>query len=58
MEEDTQIRKNISGFLGSIESDFYSHQKTIKILSWPEIYFELGKLKNQTTILKDADDIR
>jgi len=58
MEDDQQIRKNISGFLGSYKKDHYSQQQEIKVLTWPEIYFELGKLKDKTLINSDVDNIR
>lgn len=46
-EKDKSIRKDISKFLDSYESiSGFSNTRDIKILSWSEIYFELGKLKS------------
>lgn len=41
-----QARKTISSFLGSFESspNFFGQQKETKVLTWAEIYFELGKI--------------
>ncbi len=58
-EKDAQVRRNISGFLGSYEKDrYYNETKNIKILSWAEIYFELGKIQSGVKAIKDLSQLR
>lgn len=45
MGSDLDKRKNVSQFLDSYKTDtYYDHTKEVKVLTWPEIYYELGKL--------------
>jgi hypothetical protein len=57
-DREEQVRKNISLFLESFEStDGWSSRKVIRTLEWPEIYFELGKLKESEKDLRlDIED--
>ena len=37
-------RRNISQFLGSYKTErYYNNLREVKVLSWAEIYFEIGK---------------
>ena len=51
--EDQEIREFISKMLGSYKPGYYSQEKEVLTLSWPEIYFELGKLKSLCSQLID-----
>ena len=53
--EDKEIRKELSGVLGSYKiTNFYGSQdKDIKMLSWIEIAFEIGKLRRDSNALKN-----
>lgn len=50
--KDENIRKEISAMLNSYDvyqDTYYREQKTIKILSWPQIFFEIGKLTEKVS---------
>lgn len=51
-------RKNISQFLGSFKLEYYDRTKEVKVLRWPEIYFELGKLIAHSDRLENLTAIR
>ena len=58
MEKDKEIRESISKMLGKYKSYPYaSMSRDVEILSWPEIYFELGKLKHHVESLGDYTSI-
>ena len=45
---DEVCRRNVSQFLGSYKPEkYYDNTREVKVLKWAEIYFELGKLKQQ-----------
>lgn len=46
-DEMYRIREKLSQFLGSYKKGNYSfhEREEVKVLSWAEIYFELGKMK-------------
>lgn len=59
IDEDEQIRTNISQFLESYKSlDRYTREQEVKVLSWAEIYFELGKLKNDFNSMNEILALR
>lgn len=57
-DREEQVRKNISLFLESFEpTDGWNGKRIVKIMEWPEIYFELGKLKESEKGLRlDIED--
>ena len=57
-EEDEKIRKNISQFLGSYQPNhYYNGTREIKVLSWAEIYYELGKKMAEYERLENLSNI-
>lgn len=57
--EDIQMREHLSKFLDSYETpDQWRDSREVKILSWEEIYFELGKSKGYTSVLRDDSSLR
>lgn len=57
-ERDERIRSHLSKFLGSYKRDRFSVEDEVKVLRWPEIYFELGKLKANYQELSDDFGLR
>jgi len=56
--QDEQVRHNLSGFLGFTEHNRWTNVPEIKLLKWSEIYFNLGKLKEQKRGLENNEDFR
>lgn len=57
-ELDERMRKEVSGFLGFYKQEYYDRSREIQVLSWAEIYFNLGKLIERTTRLEDLTLLR
>lgn len=58
---DNEIREELSAILGSYETESYyggRREKTLKVLSWPQIYFRLGKLKERAFKFEDLSMLR
>lgn len=56
-----EAREEISGMLGSYETESYyggRTEKKVKVLTWPQIYFRLGKLKQRVDRLEDLSYLR
>ena len=58
--EDKQIREELSQMLDSFESKDWRYRGEIevKVLSWSQIFFEIGKLKNQCSTLSDYRNLQ
>jgi len=59
-DSDKIIRTNISKFFDSYKTsawDNYGNKET-EVLGWPEIYFQLGKLKSEKGILTELSNFR
>lgn len=55
-ERDEKLREHISDILGSTELAYNSITTRTKVLSWPQIYSQLGKLTYQRDYLKMAEE--
>lgn len=51
------IRKHLSVFLESFKTNRYSHEDEVKVLSWPEIYFELGKKIESSKTFQSVEEL-
>lgn len=54
-EKERETREHISGFLGSFKTNPYDREPSIKVLSWEEIYFKLGKIMERSQTFKQLE---
>lgn len=57
LEQDTDTRTSLSGFLGSYKTGMYDREPSIVTLDWAEIYFELGKIMERSKTFKSVEEM-